>query len=68
MDKLDLLKERWCFKLGLEDGFEIPFPIDKVHPDDVSDKKLLGAIGGLSEGISISTVRLYWDNISPFKT
>ena len=67
IEKLDCLKERWQFKLGLDD-LEIPYPIDKVHPDDVTDKKLQKDIGGLAEGVQISTVRLYWENISPFKT
>lgn len=67
-DKLELLKERWGFKLGLDDLDFIPYPIEKVHPDDVSDKELMLKLGGLTEGISIATVRLYWDNISPFKT
>jgi len=63
---MELIKSRWCFKLDLDDNYEIPFPIDKVHPDDISDKELAKKIdaGG---GTSIAKVRLYWEKISPFK-
>jgi len=39
-DKMDLIKQRWRFKLELDEGFEIPYAIDKVHPDDISDREL----------------------------
>lgn len=65
-ERLELIKQRWCFKLDLDDNTEIPFPIDKVHPDDVSDKELMKKIevGG---GVSLAKIRLYWEKISPFK-
>jgi len=63
---MELVKTRWCFKLDLDDNFEIPYAIDKVHPDDISDRELSKKIetGG---GTSIAKVRLFWEKISPFK-
>lgn len=34
----EAIQKRWKFKLGLDDGFELPFPIEKVHPDDIDYK------------------------------
>jgi hypothetical protein len=57
------IRKRWCFKLGLDEGFELPFPIDKIHPDDVTNKMLSAA----DAGVPIATMRLYLDAVSPFK-
>jgi len=29
--------KRWKFKLGLDEGFELGIPLDKVHPDQITD-------------------------------
>jgi hypothetical protein len=36
--------------LGLDD-FELPYDLNKIHPDDVTDKKILKDVGGLPEGV-----------------
>lgn len=38
--KYEAIQRRWKFKLGLDEGFELPFPLDKVHPDDIDNKML----------------------------
>lgn len=65
-ERMELIKSRWCFKLDMDEGYEIPFPIDKVHPDEVSDKELQKKIDG-GGGTTVAKVRLYWEKISPFK-
>lgn len=44
-DRFDLIKDRWIFKLGLEDGFELPAEIMSCHPDSKSDKELAEIVG-----------------------
>lgn len=61
----EAVQKRWRFKLGLDEGFELPFPIDKVHPDDIDYKKLEKDLDG--QKVPIQTVKTYIDNISPFK-
>lgn len=29
----EAIQRRWKFKLGLDDGFELTFALDKMHPD-----------------------------------
>lgn len=43
VQKQESIQRRWKFKLGLDDGFELPFQLDKQHPDliDMSKYKLL---------------------------
>lgn len=64
-EKSESIQKRWKFKLGLDEGFELPFPLDKIHPNDIDDKMLQQC--DLQPGMNISTVRLYIDNVSPFK-
>ena len=61
----DAIQKRWRFKLGLDDGFELPFPIEKVHPDDI-DKKMLSTVDA-GAGIPMSTIRMYIEHVSPFR-
>lgn len=39
-ERLELVMKRWRFKLGLDEGFEFPFPLDKIHPDQITDQLL----------------------------
>jgi len=55
-EKNEAIQRRWKFKLGLDDGFEVPFQLDKVHPDDIKDKDLRNADLG---GKPLTTVKLY---------
>ena len=57
---------RWKFKLGLDDGFELPEKanIKKKHPKDISDEDL--AEVELGPGVTLASVRLYIDKVSPF--
>jgi hypothetical protein len=32
-----LIQKRWQFKLGLQDGLELPKAYDKIKPEDVTD-------------------------------
>lgn len=61
--RAEAIQRRWKFKLGLDEGFELPFPIEKVHPDDVTNKML----GQSDAGVPVSTCRMYLDNVSPFR-
>jgi hypothetical protein len=40
----------------------LPFPLDRVHPDDVDYRKLEAEIS-----IPISTVKMFIENVSPFR-
>jgi hypothetical protein len=60
----EAIQKRWRFKLGLEDGFELPIPLDKVHPDDIDYKKLEAELGSSTP---ISTIKMFVENVSPFR-
>jgi hypothetical protein len=60
----EAIQKRWRFKLGLEDGFELPFPLDKVHPDDIDYKKLETELGSTTP---ISTIKMFVEQVSPFR-
>lgn len=34
------VQKRWKFKLGLDEAFELPFSLEKRHPDDIDYKQL----------------------------
>ena len=57
------LQKRWQFKLGLPDGFELPKPIDKIRPEDVTDQFLKSIDTG--GGVEKSTLKLYINNVCP---
>jgi len=52
--------------LGLDDGFELPerANIKKKHPDSITDEDL--AEVELGPGVTLATVRLYINKVSPF--
>jgi len=56
------IQKRWRMKLGLDDGFEIPFPFDKMHPDQIDYKKLEAEMGTT---VPISTVKMFVEHVSP---
>lgn len=39
-DKQRILEKRWRFKLGLDDGFELPIPIEQIDITKVDEKFL----------------------------
>jgi len=38
--KMEAIQKRWQFKLGIDEGIEIPPHMLKVHPDLIEDKEL----------------------------
>lgn len=63
-----MIKARWCFKLGLDEGFELPDELTKCHPDTKTDKELAEAIKASGAGAGqLAAIRLLWENTSPFK-
>ncbi len=65
-EKNDAIQQRWKYKLGLDDGFELPerANIKKKHPKDITDEDL--AEVELGPGVTLATVRLYINKVSPF--
>lgn len=57
------IQKRWQFKLGIQDGFELPKPLEKIRPEDITDEflKKIDA-GGATD---ISTIKLYIQNVCP---
>ena len=41
LEKDAAIQKRWQFKLGIDQGFEPPFPLDKYHPSDPRMEKEL---------------------------
>ena len=35
-----MIEKRWKFKLGMDEGFEMPIPIDQIDPKKVDEKFL----------------------------
>ena len=60
--KQALIEKRWKFKLGMDDGFEMPIPIDQIDPKKV-DEKFLKKLD--LQGVSVSTLKLYIEQVSP---
>jgi hypothetical protein len=56
------LQRRWQFKLGLPDGLELPKPVEKIRPEDVTEAfvKQIDAAGK-----EPSTLRLYISKVCP---
>ncbi len=60
-----VVEKRWRFKLGLDDGFELPIPIESIDPAKVDEKFLKKMdLGGQ---IALSTLKLYIENVHPNK-
>lgn len=60
--KQQIIEKRWKFKLGLDDGFELPMPIDQIDPAKV-DEKFLKKLD--LQGVSVSTLKLYINEVAP---
>ena len=60
--KQALIEKRWKFKLGMDDGFELPIPLDQIDPNKV-DEKFLKKLD--LQGVSVSTLKLYIEQVSP---
>ena len=63
-ERQEAIESRWKFKLGLDDGFELPDKVKKKHPSEVTDKDLKEI--ELPSKVKDSTVRLYIEKVSPF--
>lgn len=65
-EKQEAIQQRWKFKLGLDDGFELPEKanIKKKPPHEITDEDLAEVDFG--QGVTIATVRLYIEKVSPF--
>lgn len=65
-EKQEAIQQRWKFKLGLDDGFEMPerANLKKKHPKDITDEDL--AECELGPGTTLATIRLYINKVSPF--
>ena len=63
-ERQEAIESRWKFKLGLDDGFELPDKVKKKHPSEVTDKDLKEV--ELPSKVKDSTVRLYIEKVSPF--
>ena len=65
-EKQRAIEARWQFKLGLDDGFELPEKanIKTKPPNEISDADLMG--DGMESGAKLATYRLYVEKISPF--
>ena len=64
-EKQEAIQQRWKFKLGLDD-FELPEKanIKKKAPHEITDEDLAECDFGA--GVTIATVRLYIEKVSPF--
>ena len=56
-----ILEKRWRFKLGLDDGFELPIPIEQIDPAKV-DEKFLKKMD-LGSQVALSTLKLFIENV-----
>ena len=65
-EKQEAIQQRWKFKLGLDDGFELPerANIKNKHPKDITDEDL--AEVELGSNMTLATLRLYIEKVSPF--
>lgn len=54
--KQKVIEKRWKFKLGLDDNFELPIPIEQIDVNKV-DEKFLKKLD--MPGISLATIKLY---------
>ena len=63
-ERTEAIEARWKFKLGLDDGFELPEEAKKKHPKDITDQDLASV--ELGPGVTLATVRLYIDKTSPY--
>jgi hypothetical protein len=59
------VEKRWKFKLGLDDAFELPIPIDQIDVNKV-DEKFLKKMD--MPGISLATIKLYIEQVCPQRT
>lgn len=59
------MEKRWRFKLGLDEGFELPIPIESIDPSKVDEKFLKKMDFGGS--VALSTLKLYIEQVSPMK-
>jgi len=57
-----VIEKRWKFKLGLDDGFELPIPIEQIDPSKVDEKFLMRMD---MQGISLAVIKQYIDMVCP---
>lgn len=62
LQRHEAIQKRWKFKLGIDEGFELPESLLKQHPDTIDYKKT----EELDSQYPISTIKLYVEAVSPF--
>ena len=56
------MEKRWKFKLGLDDAFELPIPIEQIDVTKV-DEKFLKKLD--LPGIELASIKMYIEMVSP---
>ena len=59
----EAISRRWKFKLGLDDGFEIPQEEQKKHPSEMDYEKIAKEVG--QQGVTAATIKLYVEKTTP---
>lgn len=60
-----MVEKRWKFKLGLDEHFELPIPIEQIDVSKV-DEKFLKKLD--MPGIELATIKMYIEMVSPNRT
>mmetsp|Transcript_25437 Transcript_25437/g.19188 ORF Transcript_25437/g.19188 Transcript_25437/m.19188 type:complete len:211 (+) Transcript_25437:1492-2124(+) len=60
--KQAIVERRWKFKLGLDDGFELPIAVEQIDLGKV-DEKFLKKLD--VQGVALSTLKLYIEMVAP---
>ena len=60
--KQQVVEKRWRFKLGLDEGFELPVPIEQIDPSKV-DEKFLQKLD--ITGVPLSAIKQFIEMVSP---
>ena len=63
-EKQRILEKRWKFKLGMDDGFELPMLIEQIDVNKIDDA-FLRKID--IPGVSIQTVKIFIEQVAPQK-
>ena len=63
--KQKVVEKRWKFKLGLEDTFELPIPIEQIDLSKV-DERFIKKLD--LPGIELATIKMYIEMVSPQRT
>lgn len=61
------IQKRWRFKLGLDEGIELPAAILKMHPSDINQQKLEQIKQDIGATVPTATLRMFIEQVSPFR-